>query len=93
MIGPNGSIKIPAIIANRHIHISQEDADRLNIKDNDKTLVRINGEKRGIIEVYYKVSNEAYFELHLDLDDANAFLLNQDDEVEIIDNLGEINEI
>ena len=50
-----------------------------------KVSVRIPGEKSGIIDnVYLKDSDEAYFELHLDTDDANAFLLKQDDEVEII---------
>lgn len=85
VVGPKGEISVPVIIANRHIHISEEEANNLGIKDDDKTFVKINGEKRGIIEVYYKVSKEAYKELHLDLDDANAFLLNQDDEVEIIE--------
>ena len=85
VVGPKGSIKLPVILANRHIHISKEEADRLNIKDDDTALVKINTEKRGVIEVFYKVSEEAYKELHLDLDDANAFLLNQDDEVEIFE--------
>ena len=50
-----------------------------------KVSVKINGEKGGIIDnVYLKDSDEAYFELHLDTDDGNAFLINQGDEVEII---------
>ena len=85
VIGPKGSVMIPVILANRHIHISKNEADKLNIKDNDKALVKINTEKRGVIEVFYKVSDLAYKELHLDLDDANAFLLNQGDEVEIFE--------
>lgn len=84
VIGPKGEINIPVIIANRHIHISTEEANSLGIKDDDKTYVRINSEKKGIIEVFYKVSDEAYKELHIDLDDANAFLLKQNDEVEIM---------
>lgn len=85
VIGPKGSIMVPVILANRHIHISKVDADKLGIKDNDKTFVKINTEKMGVIEVVYKVSEKAYMELHLDLDDANAFLLNQGDEVEIFE--------
>ena len=84
VIGPKGEIKIPVIIANRHIHITKEEADSLGIKDDDKTYVKIRGEKSGIIEVFYKVSDSAYKELHLDLDDANAFLIKQNDEVEIM---------
>ena len=85
VIGPKGSVLVPTIIANRHIHISENDANKLGIKDNDKTFVKIETEKRGVIEVFYKVSKEAFLELHLDLDDANAFLLNQGDEVEIVE--------
>ncbi len=84
VIGPKGEISVPVIIANRHIHITKEEADSLGIKDDDKAYIKINGEKSGIIEVFYKVSNSAYKELHLDLDDANGFLLKQNDEVEII---------
>ena len=85
VIGPNGEIEAPVIIANRHIHISKDEASMLGIKDNDKVYIKIKTEKAGIIEAYYKVSDEAYKELHLDLDDANAFLLNQGDEVEIVE--------
>jgi len=85
VIGPYGSIEVPIIMANRHIHISEEEANALGIKDNDKALIKIDTEKRGVIEVFYKVSKEAYKELHLDLDDANAFLLSQGDEVEIFE--------
>ena len=47
--------------------------------------VKIPGIKGGIINhVHLKESKEAYFEMHLDTDDANAFLLKNDDEVEIL---------
>ena len=85
VIGPMGSVNVPVIMANRHIHISKSEASSLGVNDDDKAFVKINTEKRGVIEVYYKVSDEAYKELHLDLDDANAFLLNQGDEVEIFE--------
>ena len=84
VVGPNGEVDIPVIIANRHIHISSAQAKELNVKDKQKVAVKIGGEKPGVIIAEYKVSEEAYFELHLDLDDANAFMLHQDDEVEII---------
>ena len=83
VIGPKGQIEVPVIIANRHIHISQDEADSLNVKDDDKVMVKINSTKPGEIEAYFKVSEKAYKELHLDLDDANAFMLSQNDEVEI----------
>jgi len=83
VVGPKGSVDIPVIIANRHIHISKKQAKELNVSDGQKITVKINSEKPGTILAEFKVSDEAYFEIHLDLDDANAFLLKQDDEVEI----------
>jgi len=84
LVGPVGSIITNGcIIADRHIHITKEDKEKYNLKD--KVYVRINGVKRGIIEVNLKISDNAFFELHLDTDDANAFLLKNGDEVEIIE--------
>ncbi len=84
--GPLGSIKRnAAIIASRHIHVDKNIIKEHNLEGIDKVSVKIGGEKGGIIDnVYLKETEEAYFELHLDTDDANAHLLNQGDEVEII---------
>lgn len=85
IVGPTGiEVELPcAIIANRHIHIDKKMAEELNILDDDAVDVFIGGEKKGMIEAFFKITDEAFFELHLDTDDANAFLLKQDDEVEI----------
>lgn len=84
IIGPKGSIKTNGcIIADRHLHITNEDKIKYNVPD--KINVKISGIKSGIIEVNVKASEEAYFEVHLDTDDANAFLLKNGDEVEILD--------
>lgn len=86
IIGPNGEItKNVAIIANRHIHVDKRIRVEHGLVGIDKVSIKIGGEKGGIIDnVFLKDSEEAYFELHLDTDDANAFMLKQDDEVEII---------
>ncbi len=86
VIGPNGTItKNVAIIAARHIHVDKNIRKEHNLEGIEKVSVKIGGEKSGIIDnVYLKDSDEAYFELHLDTDDANCFLLKQNDEVEII---------
>ena len=78
-----GEIELPSscIIANRHVHFNTRDVEKYHIKDKEKLKIHILGEKRGTIEVFAKVSDDGYFELHLDTDDANAFLLGQDDEV------------
>ena len=86
IIGPVGEITRKAcIIPTRHIHVDKKIRMEHHLEGIDKVSVKINGEKGGIIDnVYLKDSDEAYFELHLDTDDGNAFLLNQGDEVEII---------
>lgn len=86
IIGPKGEItRDAAIIATRHIHVDKKIRMKKGLLNIKKVKVRIPGEKGGIINnVYLKDSEEAYFELHLDTDDANGFLLKQDDEVEII---------
>lgn len=73
------------IIATRHIHILPEQLKQYGLKENDKVRVRLYGEKGGIIEnVSLKVSEDAYLELHLDTDDANAHMVKSDDIGEIL---------
>ena len=87
IVGPCGRIeKECAIIANRHIHVSPSILKEKQLVGIKKVTIKINGEKGGIIEnVYLKETNDAYFELHLDTDDANAFLLQNGDVLEIIE--------
>ena len=86
IIGPIGKIEKPcAIIANRHIHVDKKILEEKNLVGVKEVSVKVNGEKSGILEhVQLKLSEEAYFEIHLDTDDANAFLLENNDEIEII---------
>ena len=74
-----------AIIQNRHIHISNEDASRYGFTDNQKVKVHINSKKSGTLEdVYIKTGDKFSLELQLDTDDANAFLIDDKSEAEII---------
>ena len=86
IIGPYGKIeKECCIIATRHIHVDEKIIKERKLDNIEEVKIKIFGEKSGIIDhVYLKKTDDAFFELHLDTDDANAFLLNQDDEVEII---------
>ena len=84
LIGPEGRIQTEGcIIADRHIHITPKQKELYEL--NDTVDILINSEKGGIIsDVHLKVSDNAYYELHLDTDDANAFLLKNGDILEII---------
>ena len=80
-----GSVSLNcAIIADRHVHMSREDAIKYGVVDKEKVQIRIDGEKSGIIDAYIKVSEDGVLELHLDTDDGNAFLVNDNDEVTLI---------
>lgn len=75
------------IIATRHIHMSTRDAFKLGFRSNQKVKVKIKGEKGGILEnVYIKVKDSFVYELHLDVDDANAHLISTGDVGEVIIN-------
>lgn len=83
--GPNGYVKLDqgCIIATRHIHLSPKDAEYYEINNNQIVRVLVNGEKGGILDnVYCKVKDTYVLELHIDVDDANAFLVNNEDYVE-----------
>lgn len=86
IIGPMGEVvKNSCIIANRHLHVDKEIIKEYKLEGVKSVDLRVSGEKSGILEkVYLKETPKAYFEVHLDTDDANAFLLKQNDEVEII---------
>lgn len=87
IIGPKGKVKkeYGCIIADRHIHLSNNDLVKYNLDKNKLYRVKINGEKGGILDnVHLKVDDNFTFELHLDTDDANAFLLKQGDKLEVI---------
>ena len=72
------------IIATRHIHMNEEKAMELGLENNEIVKVQINTQKSGSMDAIVKVTNNGYFEMHIDTDDANAFLLNNNDKVEII---------
>ena len=84
IIGPKGKItKSCGIIVRRHIHITKEDKEKYNLPD--VVSVKVKGERGGIMDnVYVKESTEAYFEMHVDTDEANAYGLKNDAEVEIM---------
>ena len=87
IIGSVGKIeqKKCAIIAERHIHLTKEQSKYYQF-DETKTLnIVIKGEKAAILNnVHLKVSDSAFFELHLDTDDSNACNLKNGDIVDIL---------
>ncbi len=85
IVGPKGEVtlKDACIQAERHVHMNEKKAEELGLKHEDMVKLIVNNDKGGIMEAFVKVSSNGYFEIHLDKDDANCFLLKTGDEVEI----------
>lgn len=92
IIGPKGKLEIKegCIIALRHIHFTPEDAEKLGIKDKDivKILAGKNKGRETIFsDVLCRVSKEYATECHLDIDEANAANIDNNDYIYIIEKL------
>lgn len=66
------------IVAQRHAHMSLEDAENFGISDGEYIRVFVEGESGGTMEpVKVRVNKNYVLDLHLDTDNANAFGLSQ----------------
>ena len=75
IVGPKGvvTLKEGCIIANRHIHMSEEEGIAFGLKDGDYVTVEANGERRTTFyDVQVRVNKAFRLEMHIDTDDANA---------------------
>ena len=76
IVGPKGCVylKQGVIIANRHIHLTPEFAEKHGIKDNDYVDVAIEETVKPTLfyGVQVRVRDDFNVEMHIDTDDANA---------------------
>lgn len=86
LIGEKGSVVLEnsCIIANRHVHMNPDLARQLGVIDNQQVKIIVSGEKACILYAFVKISDNGFYELHIDFDDANAAGLKNGDEVEIV---------
>jgi len=71
--GPKASVKIPCIIAKRHLHVSEKEAQRLKLKNHQEISVKINGKRATMFyNIIVRVSKNYKLSLHLDTDEGNA---------------------
>jgi propanediol utilization protein len=75
LVGPAGRVHLErgVIQAQRHVHMSPDDAARFGVRDRDFVMVRVGGE-RGIIydDVLVRVHPDYRLDMHLDTDESNA---------------------
>lgn len=87
IVGPKGRVEIPegVIIASRHIHLDTATATALKLEDKELVKVRVMGQ-RGVIfeDVLIRVRDDFAPEMHIDTDEGNACLAENDDLVEIL---------
>jgi len=76
IIGPCGEIELKegVIVAKRHIHLTPEDAEELNVKDKEIVWVKIETPERTAVlgDVVCRVNKNFAKAMHIDTDEANA---------------------
>ena len=75
IIGPKGIVTLAegCIIANRHIHMSLEEAAKYNVSDGEYVDVLLCGERKSMFyDVQIRAHKDFRLEMHIDTDDANA---------------------
>ena len=73
--GPCGSLEVKegVIIAHNHIHVTEEDSIKMNLKDKDRVAVEVYSDRPVIFnDVIIRVSKNFACRMHIDFDEANA---------------------
>lgn len=87
IIGPKGivTLKEGCIIANRHIHMSEDEGKAFGLKDGDYVNIEANGERKTTFyDVQVRVNKAFKLEMHIDTDDANAAGIGNGSKVKIV---------
>lgn len=75
IIGPKGIVTLSegCIIANRHIHMSEDEGAAFGVRDGEYCDVELYGERKSLFyDVQIRVHKDFRLEMHIDTDDANA---------------------
>lgn len=89
LVGPKGKVELKqgVIIAQRHIHMNEEDAEKFGVKDKELVSVRTGGDRGVTFEnVLVRVRDDFVLEMHIDTDEANAAMLANGQMVEVFRN-------
>ncbi|GHD12358.1 phosphate propanoyltransferase [Tianweitania populi] len=76
LVGPYGTVKKDSgvIVALRHIHMRPSDAEKLGVKNGDEVDVIVDGVRGGIMNhVTIRAAEASLPEMHIDVEEANAF--------------------
>lgn len=87
LIGPMGSVMIKegVIAAQRHIHMSNKDAENLGVKDGQVVSIEIEGLRGGIYHnTVVRANDNSQLECHIDIEEANAMQIGNKSKIKII---------
>lgn len=86
IIGSQGTVILEkgVIVAQRHIHMTPEDAEKFGVKDKQIVSLCLSGIRGGVLEnTIVRVNNSFSLECHLDTEEANAMGLSSQSKVYI----------
>lgn len=87
IIGPKGSVQTTEglIVAQRHIHMTPEDAQYFGVHDGQIMSIQVDGPRGGIYNnVSIRANNASALECHIDTEEANAMNLNNVSKIKIV---------
>ncbi|BDR67237.1 phosphate propanoyltransferase [Clostridium tetani] len=87
IVGPKGSVQIEEglIVAQRHIHMTPEDAKNLGVHDGEIVSIKFENLRGGIYNnVAVRANNTSKLECHIDIEEANAMGITSKSKVTIV---------
>ncbi|APC84276.1 phosphate propanoyltransferase [Clostridium botulinum] len=87
IVGPKGSVQLEEglIVAQRHIHMTPEDAQNLGVHDGEIVSIKFEDLRGGIYNnVAVRANDASSLECHLDIEEANAMGINSKSKVTIV---------
>lgn len=87
LIGPKGSVQIEEglVVAQRHIHMTPEDAKNLGVCDGEIVSIKFDDVRGGVYNnVAIRANDASKLECHLDIEEANAVGINSKSKVTIV---------
>ena len=87
VVGPRGSVQLKEglIVAQRHIHMSSQDAVRFGVHDGEVVDIKVKGGRGGVYSnVVIRANDTSALECHLDTEEANAMGLSSSATITIV---------